>query len=403
MADIDHHRTPAIVLGHDQTGLGALRSLHLAGIPTYIACPPGDLATRSRWYRPTPGPVAWNGKVDSQACEILRAMPLEEAVLIPGADDAALWLADIPHGELRGRFRVSTSSRDSLEVLQDKARFGQFLARTGIAHPRTFSIDNRADINAIPFDELDRVFIKPVNSQKFSQVMGTKGIWARTRKELDEIWLRLDAHGLAVMAQEYIPGNSSDHYFVDGFRDRNGNMSGLFARRRIRIFPPDFGNSSYCQSIPLADVQGAIECVTELLSKLNYRGIFSAEFKRDSRNGNFCILEVNTRAWWYVEFAARCGVNVCRMAYEDARELPVTSAPRTYATGVGCVNLYGDIKSVLAQTSAARGPRRKILGQWAHSHLHVFRFDDPKPGLSVAWNISAQLIRNNLQRLLGRK
>ncbi|GAA0717951.1 hypothetical protein [Dokdonella soli] len=402
MADPDH-LIPAIVLGHDQTGLGTLRSLHLAGIPTYVACPPGDLATRSRWYRPTPGPVAWNGEVGPQAYDILRAMPLEEAVLIPGADDAALWLADIPQSELHARFRVSTSSRDSLEILQNKARFGEFLARTGIPHPRTFSIDCSADIDAIPFDELDRVFIKPANSQQFSQVMGAKGIWARNRKEFDEIWLKLDAHGLKVMAQEYIPGSSSDHYFVDGFRDRNGNMTGLFARRRIRIYPPDFGNSSYCQSIPLTEVQGAMESVADLLSELNYRGIFSAEFKRDSRNGKFCILEVNTRAWWYVEFAARCGVNVCRMAFQDANGLPVTAAPRNYASGVGCVSLYGDIKSVLAQPPAARDPRRKILGQWARAHFHVFRFDDPGPGLSVAWNISGQLIRNNVRRALGRQ
>ncbi len=403
MADSDHHRTPAIVLGHDQTGLGTLRSLRLAGIPTYVACPPGDLATRSRWYRPTPGAIPWDGKVGPQACEILQAMPLAQAVLIPGADDAALWLADIPQSALSDRFCVSSSPRASLEILQDKARFGEFLARTGIPHPRTFPIGCSADIDAIPFDELARVFIKPANSQQFNQVIGAKGIWARNRKEFDDIWLELDANGLKVMAQEYIPGSSSDHYFVDGFRDRNGSMTGLFARRRIRIFPPDFGNSSYCQSIPLADVHGAIENITELLSKLDYRGIFSAEFKRDSRNGNFCILEVNTRAWWYVEFAARCGVNVCQMAYQDAKGLPVTAAPRNYRTGVGCVNLYGDIKAVLAQSPAARDPRTKILGQWARAHFHVFRLDDPGPGLSVVRTISGQLMRNKVRGALRKK
>jgi predicted ATP-grasp superfamily ATP-dependent carboligase len=83
----------------------------------------------------------------------------------------------------------------------------------------------------------------------FRRELGVKGIWAETRAEFEEIWARLDAQGYKVLAQEYVPGSSSDHYFIDGFRDRDGNLKAMFARRRRRIYPPDFGNSSYCESI----------------------------------------------------------------------------------------------------------------------------------------------------------
>ncbi len=395
--------TPAIVLGRGLTGLGTLRSLVHARIPAYVACPAGDLVTRSRWHLPTPGPVAWDGSIGPQACEILQGMPLDRAVLIPGADNAALWLADLAQSELSQRFRVCTSSRETLEILQDKARFGAYLANTSIPHPRTFSIASQADIDAIPFDDLDRVFIKPADSQHFSEALDAKGIWARDAREFGEIWRKLDGQGLKVIAQEYVPGSSSDHYFIDGFRDRYGNLTGLFARRRVRIFPPDFGNSSYCHSIRLEDVQGALDSLTVLLSRLNYRGIFSAEFKQDSRNRQFRILEINTRAWWYVEFAARCGVNVCKLAFEDANAMPVTAAPRNYPVDVGCVNLSGDIKSVLSQTAAMRGSLRKILGQWMHAHYHVFKIDDPMPGLSVFWQILRGRIMKRIRRLLGER
>ncbi len=384
--------TPAIVLARGHTGLGALRSLALAGIPAYVACPPGDLVTHSRWYRPPPG-RAWDGTVGPGAYDILREMPLDGAVLIAGADDAALWLADLPHSALSGRFRTSTSSPQTLEILQDKDRFGAFLAQTGIPHPRTFSIQSRADIAAVPFEELDRVFIKPADSQQFSQTLGAKGVWAKDRREFEEIWRRLDAKGFKIIAQEYVPGTSADHYFVDGFRDRHGALTGLFARRRLRIFPPDFGNSSYCRSIPLAEVQSAIDSLTTLLSALRYRGIFSAEFKRDPRSGELRILEVNTRAWWYVEFAARCGVNVCRMAYEDAGDQAVTPASAAYPVGAGCVSFAGDVKSVLAQRPRARS-LPAILGQWARAQFHVFRWSDPGPGLSVL----RQILRRTLSR-----
>ena len=386
-------RTPAIVVGRGATALGILRCLVLAGIPAYVACPPGDQVSRSRWFRPTPGAVPWDGSLGPRGWDALRDMPLPEAVLIAGADDAALWLADLPGHDVGRRFRSSTCSRQTQEILQDKSRFADLLRELDIPHPPTFSIESIADIEAIPFDRLDRIFIKPVNSQKFSDVLGVKGVWVNGREELLAQWQRLHAQGFQLMAQEYVPGSAADHYFVDGFRDAGGKLTGLFARRRWRIHPADFGNSSYCESIPLADVRAPVENLARLLEKVDYRGIFSAEFKRDRRDGQFRILEVNTRAWTYVEFAARCGVNVCEMAWQDALGLPVTVAPANYPVGAGCADLYRDIHSVRSQDAAARGPLSKILLQWARAHLHSFRLDDPIPGLSYAWQVMTPRLR----------
>jgi len=390
MGSSDLRSVPAIVLGCGATALGIIRCLHIVGVPAYVACPPGDQVTHSRWYRPTPG-KPWTGTLGAPALEALRAMPVEQAVLIPSADDAALWLADIPQSDLGQRFRVSSSSRATLEILEDKTNFAEFLRGTNIPHPRTFYIESEADIDAVPYEDLDSTFIKPANSQKFSDVTGVKALRVSSKDELRRVWEKLHAQGFKLMAQEYVPGPPSNHYFVDGFRDRHGNLTGLFARRRIRIHPPDFGNSSYCVSIPLDEVPEAIESMVELLSKVDYRGIFSAEFKKDSRDGKFRILEVNTRAWTYVEFAGRCGVNVCEMAYQDALELPVTVAPKNYPVGEGCVDFHRDLSSV--RTGSERDPLPKIMLQWLTAHFHSFRFDDPGPGLAAARQIIGDYVR----------
>ena len=382
MPDSAERRTPAIVIGRGFTGLGALRSLVLGGISAFIACPEGDLATRSRWYRAPPGPEIWDGDVGPRAAAALQASSLARAVLIPGSDDAAMWLADHAHTALAERFPVSSSSRETLEIFQDKARFGEFLANTGVPHPRTLSLRERADVDRIPFGDGDRYFLKPTDSQAFSQALGAKGVWAHSREEFRTAWERLAAQGFQVVAQEYVPGTSADHFFVDGFRDRHGALPGLFARRRERIFPADFGNSSYCRSIALPEVAPAVADLGRLLAATNYRGIFSAEFKRDARTGAFRLLEVNTRAWWYVEFAARCGVNVCRMAHEDALGGPVTTPARPYRVGAGCVSQIADLKAVLTLPPERRGGWPTILRQWAGAHRHVFRWDDPWPGMT---------------------
>src|SRR5215469_12637886 len=105
-------RVPAIVLGRGPTALGILRCLTMTGIPAYVACPASDHVTHSRWFRPTPGRIAWDGSLGSHAYEMLHDMPLQKAVLIAGADDAALWLTDLPHTELASRYALSTSTRE---------------------------------------------------------------------------------------------------------------------------------------------------------------------------------------------------------------------------------------------------------------------------------------------------
>lgn len=384
---VDAGRVPVIVMGQGPTALGILRSLALAGIPAYVACPPGDLTTRSRWYRPTPG-VAWDGRPGAAAIDALRDMPLKRAVLVAGADDAAMWLSDLPSTELRERFRVSTASRAIQALLQDKAAFARRLDRLDIPHPRTFHLGSLADVDAVPMETLQRVFIKPVNSQRFSDVIGAKGVWVHGRDELRDTWARLHVQGFSLMAQEYIPGPPTEHFFIDGFRDAGGAYPGLFARQRMRMSPPDFGNSSCSRSIPLADADEAVSHVCRLLDDVGYRGIFSAEFKRDPRDGRFRIIEVNTRAWTYVEFAARHGVNVCDMAWRDALGEPVPMASRDYPVGKLCVDLYHDLASLGRAPILGLKGRATIAMQWLRADLHVFRMDDPLPAMQVLANLA---------------
>lgn len=388
MVTTTERTVPAIVWGRGPTAVGILRCLGIAKIPAHVACPPTDQVARSRWYRPIPGPDPWDGALDAHARDALRALPLEEAVVIPSADDTALWLSDIPDSDLRARVRVSTSSRPTLEILQDKTKFAEFLRGTDIPHPRTFRIESAQDIAAVSYEDLDSTFLKPANSQKFSDITGTKAVRVASRDELQRVWEDLAGRGFKLMAQEYVPGPPTNHYFVDGFRDGRGRITGLFARRRIRMHPADFGNSSYCRSIPLDEIPAAIDSIVELLSRLAYRGIFSAEFKQDARDGKFRIIEVNTRAWTYVEFAARCGVNVCEMAYADALDRPVAMAPKAYAMGEGCVDFHRDVSSL--RNGAAGDPLPKILLQWAFAHFHTFRLDDPGPGLFAARQIFSE-------------
>ena len=76
-------------------------------------------------------------------------------------------------------------------------------------------------------------------------------------------------------------------------------------------------------SVPPDEALQAISSLQTLLPHLGYRGVFCAEFKQDERDGLFKLLEVNVRPWWFVDFAALSGIDVCAMAYRYALDLEV--------------------------------------------------------------------------------
>jgi hypothetical protein len=61
------------------------------------------------------------------------------------------------------------------------------------------------------------------------------------------------------------------------------------------------------------------------------------------------------------------------------------------------VNLYGDLRTVRAQTASQRGPIRLILWQWVRAYFQVFRLSDPMPAISI---LGSMLMRS-LRRRLG--
>lgn len=203
---------------------------------------------------------------------------------------------------------------------------------------------------------------------------------------------------MSVVLQEYIPGSATEHFFVDGYVDRTGVIKALFARRRKRIYPPDFGNSTSMVSVPLSEVEGAVDSVHRVLAAADYRGIFSVEFKRDPRDGAFKLLEINSRPWWFVDFAVRCGVDVCRMAYDDAQRREV-HALKTYSVGVTCIFPYYDFFSMRMLVTAKLTSWWRWVVEVARALQPVGCLDDPMPAIVATARILGKALRN---RLAGR-
>ncbi len=289
-------------------------------------------------------------------------------MLIPCSDDLVDAVARL-EPDLVARFRSSHASAQTLAAILDQGRFPETLGRLGIPHPRTVPIGTQNEAVVLGDPPYERGFLKPRHSLDFVTRFGVKAF--RLGAPLEAITRVREARqaGLELLLQEYVPGPASHHYFIDGFVDRTGTVCGLFARQRLRMYSADFRDSSYLVSIPLEQVQPAVRSVERLLGALDYWGIFSAEFKYDDRDGLFKILEINTRPWINVDFAAACGVNVCAMAYHDALGLPVELVSddlvgRYWIHPGGTSNSCGRGASKSASGSRPGSGRRRPCSRW---------------------------------------
>jgi D-aspartate ligase len=388
-------RVPALVFGAGLTALGVVRVLRAAGVPTYVGGENPTVVSGSRWFRPAP-PSRSRVAPEADLATYLDGLPISRAVLIPCADSWAVRLAALD-GRITERFPTALARVPVLEGLMDKAGLAQVLCAADVPHPQTVQLQNAADLAAIPDDTLSLGFLKPRDSERFFRRFGMKAFQVRSRDEAARRWHEADREGLTLLFQEYIPGPPDRHYFLDGFVDRAGRVTAMFARRRLRMYPPDFGNSTLMVSVALSEASGAQTSLCRLFERVRFRGIFSAEFKRDVRDDHFKLLEVNVRPWWYVEFAARCGVDVVTMAYRDALGLPVEPVT-SYRVGRRCVYPYYDY-------SAYRQLRRRgqiSFAAWASSLFGasqpLFRWSDPYP----AWDELRTIVSGRLRRAATR-
>jgi D-aspartate ligase len=396
MSNSNDKTIPAVVLGNGLTVLGVLRCFGRKGIPAYCISSQLGFERRSRWCRRLgPGVETFASAPDLE--RVLDSLPFERMFVIACSDHWTMEATRISAG-CKDRFLTCLPESDVIKRFVDKAGFAALLASTGVPHPSTAFARSERDVRDMGAKASGELFLKPANSQRFHQKFGKKAFRIENVERAVEIYNEAREAGLEVLVQEYIPGPSDRHYFVDGFVDRAHRLHAVFARRRLRMFPPDFGNSSFMVSVSIEEVAGAVDSVRTLFETAGYRGIFSAEFKLDERDGKFKILEVNCRPWWYIQFAAECGVDVAEMAYRDALGLSLP-VPEAYQAGVRLAYPYYDFPALKRTAGSGFGVLKSMVRSWAFARFPIFAWDDPAPAAASV----GERVKGRVRRFLAAK
>jgi len=125
-----------------------------------------------------------------------------------------------------------------------------------------------------------------------------------------------------ILIQEIIPGDGNCQFSYCAFF-RDGSVHSALVAKHLRQHPREFGRAaSYVES---ADLQEIEELSQRFLRALNFYGLVEVEFKRDPRDGQYKLLDVNVRAWGFHGLGQVAGVDFPYLLFAD--QLPRMERP----------------------------------------------------------------------------
>jgi predicted ATP-grasp superfamily ATP-dependent carboligase len=296
----------AIVLGGEYRGLGIVRSLGRRNVPVWVLTDQNWLAATSRYVARG---VPWPRGDDRARLMFLTTLASKEGLqgwtLFPTGDEDAAFIART-RSELSRLFRLTTPNWEQLRWTYDKRLTYALADRVGVPRPWTTCPGSRADVEAI--DQKGPLILKPATKVSFNAFTHAKAWLARDKDELLRLYDTASqlVDPAVIMVQELIPGGGCEQYSFAALCKEGVPRASLVARR-IRQYPPDFGRAStFVESIDDPIVE---ESATRLLQAIEFSGLIEVEFKRDPRDGQHKLLDLNPRVWGWHTLGERAGLD----------------------------------------------------------------------------------------------
>ncbi|MFC6953238.1 ATP-grasp domain-containing protein [Halorubellus litoreus] len=186
---------------------------------------------------------------------------------------------------------------DGMRTAQDRLALFERAAVSGVRTPET------APLGA--FDAwTDRYVVKPRHTVVVVGGGARTGTASVHEPGVEpDVAAFVDAMGHEPIAQEYVPSAGEFGFFA--LYD-HGTPVATFQHRRVRSYTYAGGASVYRESI--AD-DALADAGRRVLDALDWHGPAMVEFRKDARNGEYVLLEVNPRFWGSLPLAVAAGVD----------------------------------------------------------------------------------------------
>lgn len=316
-------------------------------------------------------------------------------VIIPAGDEEVLALSKYKK-ELELFYYLPVPSYEITHKLVNKKLFYKMLAEMQVPHPKTYFPENITEL-ALMGKEIEYPYIiKPAYSLSFQEQFRRKCFVVNSAEDLERAVERLKGKKLEVMIQEIIPGREIYAFYT--YFNKESEPLATCGWDKIRHYPPEFGCGSFCRS---NQRPSAIEPCIQLLKTIGYHGLASPEVKKDSRDGQYKLLEINARAVLQNRLAAACGTDITYLAYLDAIGQAVGDLPPPL-NDVFWVDDFVDLISCWVQLVRKEASLGEIMRQLRARKVHsVAARDDLLPLIVYMYHLGTGALRLLLGKILG--
>ncbi len=209
---------------------------------------------------------------------------------------------------------LQVAGANEIGFAANKTEISRLAQRIGVPTPKTIVLTDIEELESVPERLRFPVVVKP-------EMESRKGVvaFAHDLVELRTICSeRLAGVKSGIwetqILQEFIPGYGCGFFATY----QNGECKRVFMHRRLREYPPSGGASTCAESFYDARLQ---EYGTRMLDALGWHGVAMVEFRRDSRDGDYKLIEVNPKFWGSLDLSLAAGADfpadLCRMALDE--------------------------------------------------------------------------------------
>jgi D-aspartate ligase len=306
----------------------------------------------------------------------------QKPVLFPCQDKNVL-VVSRNRDRLAQWYRVILPEADVVEMMTDKVKFHAYAGDRGFRIPATFILKNRQDAERAAATLTYPCLLKPPRGVAgWTEQTSEKALRAESADALLALYDRCREWTEVLVAQQWIEGSDADLFSCNTYFGEGAEPLVTFIARKTRQWPPGTGKSASGEECRQDDVLAES---MRLFRDVGLRGLGYLEFKRDSRTGEFFIIEPNIgRPTGRSAIAEAGGVELHYTMYCDAAGLPLPEARTQRYVGAKWMNVLRDLQS--AHHYWRRGeltPRewlRSVRGKKAYA---ILSWNDPVPFLAA--------------------